>query len=321
MKKIKSKIIIITLCTILFTGCSITDIKDDNDKIKVVATIFPGYDFTKAIAEELVDVSMLLKSGAEAHSFEPSPQDVINIQNADLFIYTGGESDEWVDYVLESMDKPINTLKMIDCVSSLESDEEHEYDEEHNHEDKHSEEETHEGTEYDEHIWTSPKNAIKISEKIEEALSNIDKEHTNDYQQNLNRYIEKLEKLDNDFADFFNGVSNRTLVFGDRFPFRYLANDYNLKYHAAYTGCSTDVEPSVSTMASLIDIVNTEKISTVFYIEFSNQKVAQSIAEATGANTMLLHSCHNVSKEELQEGVTYISLMENNLETLMEAMK
>lgn len=312
MKKMKLVTLIMALCIFLFTGCSTQEVQNDNMKIKVVSTNFPGYDFTKAIGKDLVDVSILIPSGAETHSYEPSPQDIISIQNADLFIYTGGESDEWVDDILESMDKPVNTLKMVDYVSLLESDEEH------NHEDDNND---HSHSEYDEHVWTSPKNVIEISKNIEDALSEIDQENSSLYKENLNSYVSQLEKLDSDFTNFFNIIENKTLVFGDRFPFKYFAKDYNLEYYAAYNGCSTDVEPSVSTIASLIDIVKQENINTIFYIEFSNHKVADSIAESTDAKTALLHSCHNVSKEDLNNNATYISLMENNLKTLREAMK
>ncbi|MGL5312592.1 MAG: metal ABC transporter substrate-binding protein [Peptostreptococcaceae bacterium] len=317
MKKMKSIILIMILCIFSLAGCSIQESQNNNYKIKIISTNFPGYDFTKAIGDDLVDVSILIPPGAETHSYEPSPQDIINIQNSDLFIYTGGESDAWVDDILESMDKPVNTLKMIDYVSLLESDEEH------NHEDDHSNisDYDHEHSEYDEHVWTSPKNAMKISKSIEEALSKIDQDNNSIYQDNLNNYVTQLEKLDSDFTNFFNSVENKILVFGDRFPFKYFAKDYNLEYYAAYNGCSTDIEPSVSTIASLIDIVKQENISTIFYIEFSNHKVADSIAEATDAKIALFHSCHNVSKEELNNNVTYISLMENNLKTLREVMK
>ena len=170
-------------------------------------------------------------------------------------------------------------------------------------------------------MWTSPKNAIKISESIKEALCEIDSENAEIYEENLLGYKEELETLDENFADFFATVENKTLVFGDRFPFKYFAKEYGLDYYAAYDSCSTEIEPSAGTISSLIDLVNDENISTVFYIEFSNEKVANSIAESTDTKTALLHSCHNVSKDELNNGATYISLMENNLETLREALK
>lgn len=332
MKKIILLITSIILCMILFTGCS-SAIKEDknneSNKIKVISTIFPGYDFTKAIGKDNVDVSMLMPPGSETHSFEPSPQDIINIQNCDLFIYTGSESDTWVEKIIDSLDTEINTLKMMDSVTPLESDDDHNHkdNEEHDHhdenhdDDNHSDEHHSEDIEYDEHIWTSPKNAIKICQSIEQALISIDEQNSNIYEENLNSYIKELEKLDNEFSEFFTTVENKTLVFGDRFPFKYFAKEYNLKYYSAYTGCSTEVEPSVSTIASLIDLVKENNISTIYYIELSNHKVADSIAESTGAKTALLHSCHNVSKEEFANNATYLSLMENNLVTLREAMR
>lgn len=313
MRKLIS--LIISMSMFLVGGCSNLEEKniDDSNKIKVISTIFPGYDFTKAIGDDRVEVSMLMSPGAETHSFEPSPQDIINIQNCDLFIYTGGESDIWVDKILQSIDSEVKVLKMMDSVTLLESEEEHDHDEEN--------EENHEEVEFDEHVWTSPQNAIKISKSIGEALSDIDEDNTSLYEENLDDYVNKLEKLHNDFSQFFDSVENKTLVFGDRFPFKYFANEYNLNYYAAYNSCSTEVEPSVSTIASLIDLVKENNISTIYYMELSNHKVADSIAESTNSTTALLHSCHNVSKDEFNNNVTYLSLMEDNLKTLKEDLR
>jgi len=254
-----------------------------------------------------------LPPGSESHSFEPSPQDIIKIQNADLFIYAGGESDYWVNTILESMDNKVNTLKMMDTVTVFE--EELVEGMQLEHEDKMTEEE------YDEHIWTSPKNAIKISQEIAKRLSDIDPENSNIYKGNLQIYIEELSKLDNDFRDFFETVKNKTFIFGDRFPLLYFAKEYGINYYSAFPGCSDGSEPSAATIAFLVDKVKAENINTVFYIEFSNHKIADIIAESTDVKTAMFHSCHNVSKADLDDGATYISLMEQNLETLKEAMK
>ena len=173
--------------------------------------------------------------------------------------------------------------------------------------------------EYDEHVWTSPQNAILISRAIEQALCRINPENTEVYQKNADSYVSELETLDQNFRDFFAGVSHKTMIFGDRFPFRYFAEEYGLDCFAAFPGCSNETEPSAATIAFLTDKVKSEKISTVFYIEFSNHQVADSIAEAT--KTALFHSCHNVSAQEQKDGASYLSLMEQNLNTLKEVLR
>ena len=313
MKKLIAMLMVLTLFTVGLTACN-NKTEKSSDKLKVVSTIFPSYDFAKQICGDNAKITMLLPPGSESHSYEPTPQDIITIQNCDLFIYVGGESDAWVDGILKSMDKPVKTIKMMDCVSTVE--EEHV-------EGMEAEEKSTEvkKVEYDEHVWTSSKNAIKISEKIAEAMCNIDSDNSDLYNINKDNYVKQLEQLDKDFTDFFATVQNKTLIFGDRFPLRYFVEEYGLNYYAAFPGCSCETEPSATTIAFLIDKVKSNNISTVFYIEFSNHKVADSIAEATGAKTALFQTCHNVSMADLNNGATYISLMKQNLATLKEAMK
>lgn len=329
MKKLLISLILFSLTVSCFTGCiddnsdncdADDDIGGSSGKLSVISTVFPAYDFAKQICGDNADVARLLPPGSESHSYEPSAQDIIKIQNCDLFIYVGGESDVWADKILDSMDTPVNTLKMMDCVNLVEEEivagmQDEEHDEEG--------EEHEEGgePEYDEHVWTSPKNAGKIAEAISEAICAIDGENSEVYQENTAAYVAKLNQLDKDFTDFFAAVENKFLIFGDRFPFRYFADDYGIEYSAAFPGCSTETEASAQTIKNLIDIVKAENISTVFYIEFSNHIIADSIAEATDTKTALLHSCHNVSKADLESGATYISLMEQNLAVLKEALK
>ncbi|MGB5824030.1 MAG: metal ABC transporter substrate-binding protein [Proteocatella sp.] len=314
MKKIYLISLVLSLMLIAFTGCSapVSDEADGNDegKLQIVSTIFPGYDFAKNITGENAKLSILLPPGSESHSFEPSPQDIIKIQNADLFIYVGGESDEWVNTILESMDKKVNTLKMMDAVALFEEEAVEGAKSGDGHED-----------EYDEHVWTSPENAIKISQEIAKNLSGIDPSNGSIYEENLKIYMEKLSKLDNDFRKFFSTVENKTIIFGDRFPLLYFAKEYDLEHYSAFPGCSDGSEPSAATIAFLMDKIKSENIGTVFYIEFSNHKIADILAESAGTKTAMFHSCHNVSKEEIENGSTYISLMEQNLETLKGAMK
>lgn len=288
---------------------------DSNGKISVVTTIFPPYDFTRQVGGDNVDLTMLLKPGTESHNYDPTPQDIIKIQNCDLFIYVGGESDEWVKDILESDDsKPKKIIALMDCVDAVEEEivdgMEQEKDED---DDSHK-------IEYDEHVWTSPKNAIIISKKISSALIELDKDNAKTYEKNTTEYSQKLSLLDSKFQDIVDNAKRKTIIFGDRFPMRYFADEYGLKYYAAFPGCSSETEPSAATVSFLIDKVKAEKIPVVFSIEFSNGKVADTICEDTGAKKLTFHSCHNITQEQFDSGVTYIDLMNQNAENIKEAL-
>ncbi len=284
-------------------------------RLTIVTTIFPQYDFARQIAGEYADIAMLLPPGSESHSYEPTPQDILKIQNCDIFIYIGGESDAWVEQVLESMDtSSMQVLTLMDCADLVEEEivEGMQADKE-----KQSGDEE---AEYDEHIWTSPQNAVRMAEKIALAMIAADPANKDAYRANADAYIAALKELDQSFQQIANSAARKTLVFGDRFPFRYFADAYALTYYAAFPGCSTQAEPSAATVAFLIDKVKAEGIPVVFHIEFSNEKMADTIAEATGAKKLLLHSCHNVTKAEFASGVTYLALMRQNAENLKEAL-
>ena len=291
----------------------------EEQRLQIVTTVFPAYDFARAVAGEYADVTLLLPPGTESHSYEPTPADIIAVEECDLFIYLGGESDAWVDTILESTGASDKAMRMIDCVDLLEEEtvegmeaEPEEHDHDHG---------LGEVVGYDEHVWTSPKNAAAITRAIGVRLEELDAAHAQDYAAGAEDYAGQLEALDGEFRTFFDGVTDKTIVFGDRFPLRYFAEEYGLNYYAAFPGCSTQTEPSAATVAFLTDKVRQEGISTVWYIEFSNHLVADSIAEAAGADTALFHTCHNVSAEDLESGATYISLMEGNLERLRQHMQ
>lgn len=291
----------------------------ESDKLTVVATVFPAYDFARAVGGEAAEVSLLLPPGAESHSYEPTPADILAVQQCDLFIYLGGESDTWVETILESVEPQGKTLRMIDCVDLLEEEtvegmEDHE--DEHDHDDLG----LGEVVGYDEHVWTAPRNAAQITRAIGAEMEALDPDNATLYAANTEDYAAQIDGLDQEFTDFFAGVSDRTMVFGDRFPLRYFADEFDIEYYAAFPGCSTQTEPSAATIAFLTDKVRQEGISTVWYIEFSNHLVADSIAEAAGAETAMFHSCHNVSADDLEAGATYVSLMEGNLESLRQHM-
>ena len=494
MKRVFPILLSLALLITLCAGCGPSPSQEgDGEKLSVVSTTFPGYDFTRAVAGEQVELTMLLPPGAESHSFEPTPQDIIKIQNCDVFIYVGGDSDTWVDGILDSMDTSgMQIISMMDLVETvpeeivegMEDDHDHDHDinpdeiydrplsdwagswstienalssgaldgymshqaeenetdlatqkaeytqrwksdypsleitgdgltmggkttayqslgyqlvegdhgssvwygyeavdtasgvpkyiafsdhstggHEEGDEDEHDEHDelphfhirygdesfealtamenwsptyfptdaSHEAIaeamsghgheeEYDEHVWTSPVNAMKISEAISDTLCALDAEHADAYRANYATYLGKLEALDASFDAVVQDAARKTLIFGDRFPFRYFVDEYGLGYFAAFPGCSTETEASAQTVAFLIEKTKAEQIPVVFHIEFSNEKMADTICEATGAKKLLLHSCHNISKAEFEAGVSYLELMTQNVEALREAL-
>jgi zinc transport system substrate-binding protein len=286
-------------------------------KISIVTSIFPQYDFVREIAKDKAELFQLLPLGAESHSFEPTPKDIIKIKNCDIFIYTGGEGDAWINQILSSIDvknkQIISAIKLVNAVEEEIVEGMQEEEEEH---EKGGEEEA----EYDEHVWTSPKNAKIIVKAISEALIKADAQNAQFYKQNTAEYIEKIDTLDKNFEDIVKNSKRKTIIFADRFPFRYFADAYGLKYFAAFPGCSTETEASAATIKFLIDKVKAEKIPVIFHIELSNEKMADTISEATGAKKKLFHACHNVSKKDFKAGLGYIDFMTRNAEVLKEAL-
>ena len=313
--------LIIATVTLSASGCAGKNINssDDSGKISVVTTIFAPYDFARQIAGDRVNLQMLLKPGAEAHSYEPSPQDIINIRQCDIFIYVGGENDAWVDTILQSVDTSKTTIvKLLDCINGLYEEELSEGMESDEHEEE--EESSGEGPEWDEHVWTSPVNAISICDKITEALCSEDSADTEMFRKNFDDYKKELEELDGEFKEIVKNGKYDTVVFGDRFPLRYFVEEYGLKYYAAFPGCASQTEASAATVAFLADKVKEENIPVVFKIELSNGNIAETIAEDTGAKVLTFNTCHNLTKDQFESGETYISLMRGNAEALKEAL-
>ncbi len=315
MKRITAILLSLVMTLSLFCGCKADNNEKSEGKMKIICTIFPPYDFARQVGGDEIDLTMLLKPGMESHNYEPSPKDIVNIRDCDLFIYVGGESDEWVRTILESNEKqPKKIIALTECVDTVEeatvegmTAEDEEYEEG-------------EQKEYDEHVWTSPKNAITITKIISAAMQELDPENKSIYEANANKYAKELTNLDNKFRELTENAKTKLMIFGDRFPFRYFADEYGLGYFAAFPGCSSETEPSAATISFLIEKTKEKKIPVVFKIEFSNGKVAQTIADAAGAKVLQLHSCHNVDADSMNEGVTYISLMEENLKNLKEAL-
>lgn len=286
--------------------------------LSIVTTIFPPYDFARRLAGDLADVTMLVGPGEEIHTYEPTPQDILRIQNADIFIYAGGESESWVNGILGSFDSSgIETIDMMELCEVVEEEIVEGMEAE---ADDHKETSGADEKEYDEHVWTSVDNAQIISQAIADALCDADEEHAAAYRENCESYLAELSSLKKEIGQIVSGADRKTLIFGDRFPVRYFTEEFGLDYYAAFPGCAEQTEPSAGTVAFLINKVREENIPVVFYIEMSNGKVAQTIAESTNAKTLCFNSCHNLTMEQFKSGVTYIDLMKQNADALKEAL-
>ena len=296
---------LLCLCLML-CGCTAQPEKPhDETKLQIVCTSFPAYDFAWEIAGDRAELALLIKPGSEVHSYEPTPKDMIRIQESDLFICNGGESEQWAKTLITP---ELNTIYMMDCVDTVEESADGIYNAE-------------EGEpELDEHVWTSPLNAIKISEEICNALCKLDTDNAEAYKTNFTAYKAQLMALDREFRQVIKNSGKHTLVFADRFPMRYFALEYGLDCYAAFPGCSSETEPSAKTVAYLIDRVREDKIPAVLYMEFSNQKMADVICEDTGCKKLPFYSAHSVSAEQFEQGVSYLDLMRINLNSLKEAL-
>ena len=319
--------------------------KFEQKKYSVVSTSFPGYDFARAVTKNTnISTKMLVKPGAETHTYEPTPQDIIDIKNADMFVYVGGDSDIWVEKILKDVDtKKTHAVKLIDLVSTVEEEivegmededeHDHEHDHDHDHEDhdhdhnhkhdhdheshehKHDHDEEEEGPEIDEHVWTSPKKAMEIVKKIAKVASEIDTAEKNKIDDNTEKYVAEIAAVDKDLHQVIDGKISEIVV-TDRFPFRYFADEFGLKYAAAFSGCSEQTEASAKTISFLINKVKQDKVKKIYKIELSNGKIAETVSKDTGVEVLELHSAHNVTAEDFSKGVTYVDLMKRNLVAL-----
>ena len=316
MKRIIALLLAALMCAAVLSGCAADA---DDGRLNIVTTTFPPYDFARAIAGDYAGITMLMDPGTEPHTFDPTPRDIRTIQNCDIFIYGGGESDAWMDSILASVDtSEMIILSMTSLVDLLEEETQEGMTTDHETED--CDDPTHAHAVYDEHVWTSPANAAVIAAAIRDAVCEADPENRTVYEANAAAYIAGIEALSADFSAMIAQAQLKTVIFADRFPFLYFVREFGLDYYAAFPGCAEKTEPGAQTIAHLIEKVKAEKIPAVFYTEFSNQQLADSICEATGAEKMLYHSCHNVSKADFDAGVTYVSLMRKNLENLRGAL-
>lgn len=327
------KFMIVIACLMAFlSGCSskketTAEKETSNEKLSVVATIFPEYDWVREIVsgrEEDVEVTLLLNNGADLHSYQPSAEDIMKIRECDLFIYVGGESDKWVEDVLERAPNGernvINLMEVLkDSIYEEEviegmQEEEHEHEEEHDHE---------EGPEYDEHVWLSLRNATRCVTEIESALVNIDPEGADIYHANASAYLAKLMALDEQYKKAVREASRDVLLFGDRFPFRYLTEDYDLDYYAAFVGCSAESEASFETVMFLVNKMDELNLNCICQIESSDGALCSTIlnnSKNPNRTVLTFDSMQSVTSKDIQAGVTYYSVMENNLEVLKQAL-
>lgn len=329
------KIIIAVLCMLLtagaLAGCGEKNKSEKNADLSIVATIFPGYDWVREIMgdeAENADITMLMDNGTDLHSYQPTADDIIKISKCDLFIYAGGESDEWVKDALKQTEnkdmKVINMMEMLgdsvkteEVVEGMESEHDHDHDEDGDHNDSDQE------VEYDEHTWLSLKNAEMICEAIENDLSSLDPENKDIYKKNSEEYISKLSELDSKYQKTVDDAARKTVLFGDRFPFRYLTDDYGLDYYAAFVGCSAETEASFKTVKFLAEKVDELDLPCVMTIEGSDHKIAETIIRNTAdkdQKVLTMDSMQAVTASDLKDGKTYLSVMEKNLEALKEAL-
>lgn len=296
MKRIPAALLgLLLLATALLSACSVrADAPSPAPgKVTIVATLFPQYDFARQIAGDLAQVTLLLPPGAESHSFEPSPSDMVRISQTDLFLYTGDEMEPWVPKMLSGMDGPGKVADVSANIPLEEADD-------------------HEHGGFDPHIWTSPIKAKQIVRNITDALCEIDAANAKAYQSNRDAYLLELDRLDARFRQIVSAGRRKDMIFGSRFACRYFAEEYGLDADSPYDSCSAETEPGAQAMARVIDHVKQSGVPVIYYQELTDERVAQSVAEATGAEPLLFHSCHNVSKEDFESGVTYLSLMEQN---------
>lgn len=319
-------IIVFILTTFIIIKVKNLD-KKESEKVEIIATLFPQYDFAKKIGGDKVNVTLLLPPGTESHTYEPTPQDMVNINNSNLFIYTGSEMEPWADNLISGMKNNINVLDLSTTVKLIN---EEEFEEKHNLEDeKHIHNEIHTYDQhmhndthtYDPHIWLNPLYAIEMVKSIEEQLCNIDPINEQYYKKNAEEYIKQIIQLDAEFEETVNNSKNKKIAFGGAFAYAYFIERYNLDFISAYQTCGENAEPSTTQVKEVIEYINKNKIPVIFYKEYSTGNIAKTISEATGAKMLVFNTVHNVSKDELENGASYISIMKQNLENLKEALK
>ena len=328
MKKITALLLALFMLVAALAGCGKQNDTNKTDKLSIVTTIFPEYDWVREILGEKADnaeITMLLDNGVDLHSYQPTADDIVKISDCDLFIYVGGESDEWVEDALRNAAnrnmKVINLLEVLGDSVKTEEIVEGMQEEEHEHED--AEEHEHE-EEADEHVWLSLKNAKMLVRVISKALQELDPDNKDIYAANADAYVKKLSALDAEYQAAVDAASNKTILFGDRFPFRYLVDDYGLRYYAAFVGCSAETEAGFETISFLAKRVDEWKLPCVLTIEGAQHKIAETVVRNTTAKNqrvLTMDSMQSTTSKDVKNGTTYLSVMEKNLSVLKEALR
>ena len=342
MKKLLSIIVAAIMMAGCFCACaSGTENKKENDNIKIVASIFPEYDWVMNVLGDNpgnAEVTLLLDNGVDLHSYQPTAEDLLEISDCNLFIYVGGESDEWIEEVIANANnKDMVTINLMEVLGDKAKEEElvegmqeeeHEHDHDHEDGEEHEDEEEHEHeheeeAEYDEHVWLSLRNASVFTEEISVKLQTIDKDHADTYKANADAYIEKLNNLDKEYEKAVSEAEYKTILFGDRFPFRYMVDDYGIDYYAAFIGCSTENQANFDTILFLSKKVDELSLPCVMTIDSSDKKIAETVVENTkdkNQKILTIDSMQTTTMKDVEEGKTYLSVMEDNLTVLKEAL-
>ena len=330
MKKILTLITCLLVFAGVFTGCGSSSASGSGSKkLSIVTTIFPEYDWVRNIVgdrEKDVDLTMLIDNGVDLHSYQPSTDDIVKISKCDIFIYVGGESDEWVEDALkQAANKEMIVIDLLDVLGGKVKTEEHKEGMEHDHDDHDESEHEHEDEEEkDEHVWLSLKNASALCEHICDKICEKDSAGKETYKSNTKAYIKKLEKLDKQYKEAVDAAGNKTLVFADRFPFRYLTDDYGLDYFAAFAGCSAESEASFETVVFLAKKVDELGLKSIVQIEGSKGDIAKTVKDNTKSKDqqiVTLDSLQSVTKKDVDGGLTYLGEMEKNLDVIKDALK
>ena len=310
----------ILLSMTLLGGCSSAPQTETNDRLQIITTIFPEYDWVMNVLGENpgeAEVTLLLDNGVDLHSYQPNAEDILKISTCDVFIYIGGESDAWVDDALKNaLNEDMIVINLLDSLGDTVKEEEHVegMQEEHDHE---------EDAEYDEHVWLSLRNAEVLTGVIANALGSADPDNADSYRANAEAYITELQALDAEYTAMAEGAERKTLLFGDRFPFRYLTDDYGMDYYAAFAGCSAETEASFETVVFLAGKVDELSLPAIMTIEGTNHRIAETIRQNTASKDqeiLVLDSMQGTTSKDVQNGISYLSIMEKNLEVLKTAL-
>ncbi|MBU5311831.1 zinc ABC transporter substrate-binding protein [Tissierella carlieri] len=318
------KTFIISLVILLMSGCSKnTDHEEINSgRLKIITTLFPQYDFVKEIGKDKVDVNLLLPPGVESHSYEPTPKDMVDIKNADIFIYTGEYMEPWAKKIADNIEG--YNLIITDASEGVELLEGHGHEEDehegHENEEDENEDHAHDHSDKDPHIWLDPIYAQKMIDNITVALTKADKENKEFYIKNAEEYKKQLDLLDKEIAEALEKVNSKKVIYGGHSAFSYFARRYNLEFITPYNGFSPNAEPTPKMIIELIKNIEDAGVKSIFYEELIDPKVAKIISSETGAKMILLHGAHNLSKEEIESDVRYIDIMKGNLERLKEGL-